>query len=139
MNEKVTFYLYYMQSGLTCQARFLSRISVSYFALELLHIPRFFIFVEMVLPAAYIANNRFIFAVAPPEGAYGLRTVIYFFAFGYYCHFMASVAPANVMYLFNAVNAHIVNSFENIAPSGARVGSLGERESGRGRLCRPDR
>lgn len=106
MNEKVTFYLYYMQSGLTCQARFLSRISVSYFALELLHIPRFFIFVEMVLPAAYIANNRFIFAVAPPEGAHGLGAVINLLALGHDDHFMAPVAPAYVVGALDTVNTH---------------------------------
>lgn len=73
----------------------------------------------MVLPAAYIANNRFIFAVAPADGAHGLCAVINLLTFGHDDHFMALVAPANVMYLFNAVNAHTVISFENIAPSGA--------------------
>ena len=96
-----------------------------------------YVSVPPVFFATFIAVNRFIFAVAPAEGAHGLRAVINLRCLGYDCHFMASVAPANVMYLFNAVNAHIVNSFENIAPSGAWVGSLGEGESSCGRLTPP--
>lgn len=75
--------------------------------------------VPPILFAAVIAVNRFIFAVAPAEGAHGLRAVINLCRLGYDCHFMAPVTSANVMNLCNAVNTHKLNSFENIAPSGA--------------------
>lgn len=102
-----------MQSGLLCQARFfkweldlllcLSRVETRVSTLPAFYMPVFPVFFT-----AGIAVNRFIFAVAPADGAHGLRTVIYFFAFGHDCHFMAFVAPANIMYLFNTVNAHII-------------------------------
>ena len=68
--------------------------------------------VTPILLAAVVAVNRFIFAVAPAEGAHGLRAIINLRCLGYDCHFMASVAPANVMNLCNTVNTHKLNSFD---------------------------
>lgn len=78
-----------------------------------------YVSVPPIFFAAVVAVNRFIFAVAPAEGAHGLCAVVNLCCLGYDCHFAAPVAPANVMNLCNAVNTHKLNSFESIAPLGA--------------------
>ena len=67
----------------------------------MVHVP-----VPPVFFATFIAVNRFIFAVAPPDGAHGLGAVINLLALGHDDHFMAPVAPAYVVGALDTVNTH---------------------------------